>query len=373
MRRIAFLASCWSIIMCNLVYSQYDNSFFDIDKFDRILDSSALQFHFDNLNYFRNTEYTTHVDKGSTYPGFHLLPYMQYQFNENCEVLGGLFVRYDFGNPTIKTVEPYIKFNYRLWGHELIFGNLEGGVQHDMIEPMMDYEQAITRRMEQGIQVKRENKRVEYDFWIDWRRMIYQDDPGKEEMYAGLTFDFNPILNEKTKLSIGGESLTIHNAGEIDTSKTPNVMIYNYAFGLKLKHHFSEHSSIYLAGHAAYYHDHSGELVHSFKNGLGQLAVVRVDLHDMFFVLNYWDGYQFQSPNGDRLYFSEGRQNPGNPFRYRKMAGFRVGNELPMGKNLSFMSRIGVNYNIDFQKADVIMENYIRWHFTNTPKTIHIN
>src|SRR5690606_20806996 len=79
----------------NSVYSQYDNSFFDHDRYDKALDSSHFQWHFDNLNYFYNTEYTSLVDKGSTYPGFQLLPYIQYSFRDKAEIFGGLFVRYD--------------------------------------------------------------------------------------------------------------------------------------------------------------------------------------------------------------------------------------------------------------------------------------
>ena len=373
MPKSVLLALFCTLFLFNSVYSQYEHSFFDADKYDEVLDSSHLQFHFDNLNYFRNTEYTTLVDKGSTFPGFHLLPYMQYQFNENAEIMGGLFIRYDFGNPNIKTIEPYIKFKYRLWGHDLIFGNLEGSVQHNMIEPMMDYEQAITNRTEQGIQVKKEDRRIEYDFWIDWQQMIYEGDPKNEEMYAGLTFRFNPIMNDRTKFSINGQSLTVHKAGEIDSSITPNQMVYNYAFGLEFNHKFSENTELFLSGHAAYLHDHSNFQSYGFRSGLGQLAVLRLRLHEYQIILNYWDAYRFQSPYGERLYFSIGRKNPMQPFNYRKMVGLRIANELHVAKNLTFLSRVGLNYNVDFQKADVVMENYLRWHFTNKARKVHLN
>ena len=56
--------------VCTNVYSQYENSFFDSDKYEKIIDSSHLKFHFDNLSYFRNVEYLSQIDKGSTYIGF---------------------------------------------------------------------------------------------------------------------------------------------------------------------------------------------------------------------------------------------------------------------------------------------------------------
>ncbi|MFY0644102.1 MAG: hypothetical protein JXR19_06520 [Bacteroidia bacterium] len=369
----ALLSFIFTCFLFTSVYSQYDHSFFDAEKYDRVIDSSHISFHFDNLNYFRNTEYTTRVDKGSTFPGFHLLPYVQYQFNEDAEIMGGLFLRYDFGNPQIRTIEPYIKFKYRLWGHDLIFGNLEGSVQHNLIEPMMDYEQSVTKRMEQGIQVIRENKRIEYDFWIDWAQMIYQDDPKNEEMYAGLTLNLNPVLNEKTKLSLNGQGITVHQAGEIDLSVHPNSVIYNYAFGLRLDHKFSKNTAIHLAGHATFFHDLSDFTPFKYRNGKGYLAVARLKLHDYHIVMSYWDGYQYQAPYGERLYFSEGRKNVGDPYQNREMVSFRIASELHVAKNLTFLSRVGMNYNIDFQKADVIMENYLRWHFSTTPKKVSLN
>ena len=129
------------------VYSQYENSFFDNNKYEKVIDSSHVQFHFDNLSYFRNAEYLSRIDKGSSYVGFNLLPYMQYSFNEKAQIYGGLLVRYDFGNPEIKTIEPYYKFTYRdVLKHNVTFGNLDGTLQHKMIEPMYDYEKVITDR-----------------------------------------------------------------------------------------------------------------------------------------------------------------------------------------------------------------------------------
>ena len=360
--------------MFTSVYSQFDNSFFDQDRYDLQIDSSHWKFHFDNLNYFRNTEYTSLVDKGSTFGGYHLLPYVQYAFHENAEIMGGLFIRYDFGNPQLKSIEPYFKFKYRLWGHDLIFGNLEGNVQHQLIEPMMDYEWAITDRTEQGLQVKRENKRIEYDFWVDWQTMIYGGEPFNEVFFGGLNAYFHPIDNERNKLSINGQGITVHKAGEIDESIVPNAMEYNYAFGLEYTRNFSENHSLFLSTHATVYEDLSGNWVHnSYEEGVGLLAVARLKLHDYRLVFTYWNAQNYQSPVGDRLYFTQGRRNWGRPFEYREMLGFKVVNEMEIGKNLTFLNRVGFSYNMDHNRADVILENYLRWHFSSSARKVHLN
>ncbi|MGK0368339.1 MAG: hypothetical protein ACJAYZ_000199, partial [Bacteroidia bacterium] len=101
--RQIFLSCCFTFL-CNIVYSQYENSFFDNDKYEQSLDSSHLQFHFDNMGYFRNVEYLSLVDKGSTYTGFQAMPYVQYSFNDKAQIFGGFNVRYDFGNPEIRSI-----------------------------------------------------------------------------------------------------------------------------------------------------------------------------------------------------------------------------------------------------------------------------
>jgi hypothetical protein len=365
-----FFTLILSVFVFTSVYSQFDQSFFYADKYDQDLEPLHFQFHVDNLNYFRNTEYLNKVDVGSTYPGFHLLPYGQYQLNEHATVFGGLFMRYDFGNPQVKTIEPYIKFKYRLWEHELIMGNLEGNVQHQLIEPLMDYERAITHRPEQGIQVKLEDHRIEWDFWIDWQQMIYEGDPKNEKMFAGLTLGINPIMNDRSKLSLKGQAVTLHQAGELDSNSAPNSIEYNFAFGLSFEHQFTDEFSIYMSGHQAYYYDQSSRMNFGYRNGNGTLAVLRLQYGEYFLVANYWDAYRFQAPTGERLYQSQGRKNLGFPIHYRKNLMLRFANELPVAKNLTFMSRLGVNINLDHQQTDVIMENYLRWHIRSKPKKL---
>jgi hypothetical protein len=343
-----------------------------MDKYDNKMDSSALRFDFDNLSYFRNTEYSSLVDKGSTYPGFHFLPYFRYSFNDKAEIYGGLFLRYDIGNPRIKTIEPYFKFRYILWNHELIFGNLEGSVQHRLIEPMFTYEYAVTDRTEHGLQIKYPGRRIDYDFWIDWQKTIYELDPFNEIFFGGLNFYLNPVVRDYTLLRLNTQFLTVHSAGEIDKSVIPNTMEYNLAFGIDIEHRFSNETELYLSSHVAYYEDYSRPLATGFKDGTGYFSVLRLSHGDYQFVLTYWDAHQFQAPRGDQLYHSIGRKNQLKPYDWRKMASFRISYEVEIGEHLVFANRLGLNYNIDHQKADVIMENYLRWHFHLKPRKIQL-
>lgn len=366
-----FLIVFLSFGMCNNLYSQYENSFFDNDRYESAIDSGYLQIHFDNLSYFRNAEYLSRVDKGSTYIGVNLLPYVQYSINDKAQIYGGMLVRYDFGNPEIKTIEPYFKFTYRdVLKHNIIFGNLDGTLQHKLIEPLYDYEKVITDRFEQGVQIIKPGKYLSYDIWIDWHDMIYYDDPKNEVFVAGYNAYLNPIQNDKHKLSLNTQAITVHSAGEIDKNSSPNSVEYNFASGIEYKLTFNKNTSLFMSGHVAYYEDRSDVKVNGWLDGVGHLGVLRFTHHDYQFVLNYFDGYQFQGPWGEQLYHSMGNKNFPIAHDYRKMIGARVGYEVNIGKNLVFLNRLGFNYNVHPNKLDVTMENYLRWHIKTLPKKV---
>lgn len=374
MRAKRFIVYVLSLFVCTNVYSQYENSFFDHDKYEETLDSSHYQIHFDNLSYFRNAEYLSRVDKGSSYLGFHALPYVQFSINKKAQIYGGINLRYDFGNPQIKSIEPYFKFTYEdVLKHNIVFGSLNGTLQHKMIEPLYDYEKVITDRFEQGLQISKPGKYLSYDAWIDWHDMIYYDDPKNERFVAGYNVYLNPINSEKNKLSLNVQGLTVHSAGEIDLNSSPNSVEYNFAYGLEYTHFFNAHTNLYLAGHAAFYEDRSNNLVNGIIDGVGQLGVLRLTHKDYQFVLNYWDSHQFQGPWGEQLYHSLGNKNWPVAHDYRKMIGARVGYEVEIGKNFVFLNRLGFNYNVHPNKLDVTMENYLRWHFASRTKRANLN
>ncbi|MGB1037994.1 MAG: hypothetical protein ACPGYY_05050 [Bacteroidia bacterium] len=368
------LTLVFSILLCTNVYSQYENSFFDNDKYEKTIDSSHLLFHFDNLSYFRNAEYLSPVDKGSTYIGFQAMPYVQYSFNKKAQIYGGFNLRYDFGNPEIRSIEPYFKFTYEdVLKHNIVFGSLNGTLQHKMIEPLYDYEKAITDRFEQGLQITKPGKHLEYDAWIDWHDMIYENDPKNERFVAGYNLYVNPVNNDKTKISLNAQGITVHSAGEIDLNSSPNSVEYNFAYGLEYTQQLNKNTELFLSGHASFYEDRSNVKVNGIIDGVGQLGVLRLTHKDYQFVLNYWDSHQYQGPWGEQLYHSYGNKNWPVANDYRKMIGARVGYEVSIGHHLVFLNRLGFNYNVHPNKLDITMENYLRWHFTGKSKKVQLN
>lgn len=365
-RLILMKASFFTLLVCIIVYNplkaQLDNQFFHLDYFDQPIDSGKWQLSFDNFSYFRNTEQLSKVHYGRSYIGTHFLPTATYQINDKAKISGGAFMRYDFGNPGFKEFKPFFQFSYKLWNHDIIFGSLQGNVQHEMVEPIFEYERVITRRLEEGAQIKFDNKRWKYEIWIDWETMIYQNSPFNESFVAGYNVFYKPINRDKHILRLNSQAMTLHQAGEIDLSPVTNVMFYNFAHGLDYQWKPNENFDLFASFYGVYHEDQSGTTAFHFIDGLGQLATLRLQYKGHSLVLNYWDAHEYQAPLGEGLYRSSADKNPDNPIRYRKMAMARLVTEKKITENLTFLTRLGCNYNIDHSAVDVIMENFLRFN-----------
>ena len=148
-------------------------------------------------------------------------------------------------------------------------------------------------------------------------------------------------------------------------------MQYNFAAGTEFSHAFGPHADIHASVFQALFRDQSPHPIYDWTKGDGIFGILRLRLHEYALSINYWEGNRFQAPMGERLYQSEGRKNVGNPLESRQNLMIRLANELKVAKGLYFMSRLGVNINLDHDQTDVIMENYLRWHIRGRTRQLH--
>lgn len=368
MRINVLLSSLVCVLIYNSVSAQLDNRFFDLNYFDEPLDSGHWNFSLDNLSVTRNTEYLNMIHYGRTDFGHQLLPAFNYQINKNAKISLGGFPRYDFGTNGFKEARPFYQFSYNLKNHRFIFGSLEGSLQHDMVEPIVGYDQIIRRRIEEGMQLKYDHKRWKYDVWIDWQKMIYPNSPFNEVIVAGYNVYYRPIVKEKHELRLNTQALTYHSAGEINQKVEPVVMFFNFAHGIDYEWRPNQNFSLFSSFYGVYHEDISTNQSYYFLDGLGQLVTLRAKYKAYSLVLNYWDAHEFMAPLGEGIFLSASDKNIGNPKRYRKMAMARLVAEKQINSNLSWMFRLGANVNIDHSAIDVVMENYIRWNIRTKPR-----
>ncbi|WP_431294115.1 hypothetical protein [Pedobacter sp. P26] len=297
---IAFLFSSY------FASAQFNQSAFE----NRIRPDSSLtnevHFNFYNLNYVRNYEYTNDFHDGYTLYGTQLQPQIVYYAHPNLAITAGAFIRKDFGRNGISDAKPLFSVKYHKRNLTLIFGSLEGNIQHKYIEPLYDFERTITTPIEYGTQLLVERKKFTLDAWIAWQKMIYKGDPAKEEIIGGLSTESFLIKNDDWELSIPAQFLAFHQGGQIDVLKEiPITTMFNGATGIKLHKDIDANiKQVYTDNYIAVYKDFSPDKRRAYQGGFGLWLNAGVESKWGSLVASYWKGNNFISIKGMPLYES---------------------------------------------------------------------
>jgi hypothetical protein len=302
------------LLFCSLTgIAQLDNTLL-YDTAQNKIAPEKLYFGIDITGLHRNSEYFNNIVEGRTLFATHTIPHFIYSPIENVTLEAGVFLWKDFGNDKYSSVEPFFRFKYKHTNLSLIFGNLEGSLTHNLIEPLYDYERVFTHRTEQGMQVKINTKLLQSDSWLDWRKMIYQDSPFQEKVVGGTNTYFKLFKNERWKIQTPIQLYAYHTGGQInaptppDTVRPPMIVMFNAAIGaeISLKPAAGKIKEWVLSGYWVGYSNSSPTITTKLKNGYGiylNLKMTTTKLGDIY--VSYWNGSNYTSLAGGVLYRGE--------------------------------------------------------------------
>lgn len=360
MRHLVILLCIGVVLMGSKATAQLNNSYFFNKSAQLKAGQAAVSV--DNLFYFRNLEYKTHIDEGRTLFGYQLWPTLSYQVADDIRVTGGGFFQKDFGADGFYHHQPTLTLEYRTGKKVFRLGTLNGSVQHNLVEPLYDFERVIEQRVENGFQFLWNKPRFTLDAWIDWRMVSYPNGTDPERFFIGTVAEPKWIKREHIQFSTPYQMVIYHQGGEIDTSGMPTLSQFNfdYAGRLTIKPEGAL-DSIDVQAHFLYYEDISTNTV-SFIDGLGQYLSIAAYRKNWGMMLNYYDAHQFQAPLGDVLFQSVSAKNPALYTRfYRKMVMARLFYERDLGSDLRFLFRAGYMRDLNQPTDNVIGEFYFRW------------
>ncbi len=265
-----------------------------------------LHFNFYNFNYVRNYEYSNQFHDGYTLYGTQIEPQLVYFANPNLAITAGAYLRKDFGAEGIYDAKPLFSLKYHKRNLTLIFGSLEGNIQHDYIEPIYNFERKITTPIEYGTQLLVEREKFKLDSWISWQKMIYKGDAQKEEILGGLNLESTLLEFNNWKLSVPVQFLAYHQGGQIDVLKSiPISTLFNGATGFKLHRSVGDKvKEIFTDNYIAVYKDFSPTKVRAYQGGYGLWLNAGIDTKWGNLVASYWKGNNFISIKGMPLYQS---------------------------------------------------------------------
>lgn len=268
--------------------------------------SKELHFNFYNFNYVRNYEYSNQFHDGYTLYGTQIEPQLVYYANPNLAITAGAYLRKDFGNKGLYDADFLFNVKYHKRNLTLVFGSLEGNIQHGYIEPIYDFERKITTPIEYGTQLLIDRQKFKLDSWIAWQKMIYKGDPAKEEIIGGLNTETTVMERGRWKMTIPAQFLAYHQGGQIDIQKeTPISTLFNGATGIKIHKAIGNNiKEVFTDNYIAVYKDFSPTKRRAFQGGFGLWLNAGMDTKWGSFVASYWKGNNFLTIKGMPLYQS---------------------------------------------------------------------
>lgn len=294
-------------------------------------DSSKVGFNLYNLNYFRNTEYFNETEEGRTLFGYHLQPQFYYTAGEHVKIMGGVWMRYDFGGrqPFTQVLPTFTLKLEKRTGEgtfSTLFGTLEGGMSHRILEPMYDINRAIIQPMEYGIQFKYEDKVHWFDGWLNWEHFIEPGDFAKERLSGGVHY----LIGANKPVRGYYQGIVYHEAGQIDTDTiTPFQLMFNHALGVRgeIKRGNWMH---YAEASAMVFNDATFSGIYPYKTGSGYLLQAGTAYKGNYFAVNYWQGNNFVAPRGAAIYQSVSTVDSSFYKQNRQLLFLRLVNNFPV-------------------------------------------
>lgn len=282
--------------------------------------AKELSFELDNISFFKNNEFDGDVIKGYTLPGLWVQPKFVYYPTDNIRLEAGAHLLWYSGAyqyPCFSYVDianwkgtqfqsgahvlPYFRAQLALGKVHFVLGNIYGGANHRLIDPMFNPELNLTADPEMGLQVLYDSKHFDLDVWANWQSFIFYGDTHQEEFTFGVSSRVK--LNKQSSrvhCYIPIQLLAQHRGGELDTIVSNSVQtLMNGAVGMGVTWNLERRvlKRVNVELDAAGYYQQAGELW-PFDKGFGFYGSAFVDLKNFRVKAGYWQCANFVSMFG---------------------------------------------------------------------------
>lgn len=278
-------------------------------------DSSRLMVSAEITGFFKNNEYFSPIVKGRTLPGVKFEPKVGYQIGSQVRIDLGITGIYYSGD-VLKKGDRFFNSIYARLQYDatpdlhLVLGNLYGGVNHRLLEPLYSWENHYVGHPEQGLQLIYKDKDKKYfaDLWVNWERYIEYGDSVPEILTFGLSSSVRLNSAEKRlRFTIPLQFLVHHEGGQIDVSSKNMIVTGNVATGISADYdlHGNFFKSIGFDLFALGYYDKlEDKEIRPYSSGWGLYPRLRVDASRVRMSVGYWEARKFYSFMGEPLFNS---------------------------------------------------------------------
>lgn len=357
--RVLIIYACFSFLLLPGLQAQINERVFKSDYTIDPEKKDELRLEFDNLNFFKNNEYDSDFLKGYSLPGFWAQFKLTWQPLEILKLEAGVhllrfwgarkypnFAYQDIaewkGNQFQKGFHalPYLRARLQLSDRfQIIFGDIYGGANHNLIKPLYNPELNLMADPEAGLQILYHSKWFEADAWINWESFIFNLDTHQEAFTAGLSSRIH--YNDKASpihIYTPVQLLAQHRGGEIDTITQNSVQtLMNGAIGIgavwNINH--GKLKTINAELDATGYYQQAGNLW-PLDDGIGMYAQATADVADFRILMGYWWCKDFISMLGNPFYGAVSTSEDNLTFKNPQMLNLGIEYSRSFGKGSSF-------------------------------------
>ena len=215
-------------------------------------DVRALKVELESISFFRDNEFSSRLTEGYSLPGLWVQPKLTYMPLRQIKLEIGLqalifsganrypnYVYHDIGlwkgDQYTKGahVLPWFRAQADFRRLSIVLGNIYGGQNHGLIEPLFNPETNLSQDPEMGFQLLWDHPRLHADIWLNWQSYIFREDTHQEAFTGGATFC--SLLNAPTSNLHWYLPLQLvfqHRGGEQNIENCAVQTIYNASAGI---------------------------------------------------------------------------------------------------------------------------------------------
>lgn len=336
--------------------------------------AGALLGELDNISFFKDNEFDGTVMKGYTLPGLWLQPKLVFYPLKNAKlelgahalIYSGAYQFPSYAYSDISTwkghqfqrgthILPFFRAQVAFSRVNLVLGNLYGGTNHRLIEPLYNPELSLTADPESGFQLLYDVPRFHLDAWVNWQSFIFKTDTHQEAFTVGLSSEIRLNRPEaRFHYYIPVQLMIQHRGGEQDTTVVNSVQtLANGAAGAGIRWNVNgrvlKQVNVEMDFLASY--QQAGHLW-PFDKGTGLYAKAAVTLGDVRLKGGYWIGKDYVSLFGIPYLGTLSTKYPGTSYDEPQTAFASVEYLRTLGKHYAFGAKADVYYSMPGTMTD---------------------
>lgn len=345
------------------LFSQVDNTSLYQNQYNDTLEEEKAYFKLQGLGYNKDIENFGPMLDGYTLFGVQVNPQLGYQISKHVRIEGGVYLRQDFGHSGFNEVLPTFSIRYHKNDFKMIFGNLDGSLNHGLIEPIYAFERLMTNRMETGTQYILTKKKFDAEVWIDWQHMLYRLNNDYERLLVGINTNWFKLNTDKFEFRVPFQGTGRHNGGQIarggyinGPDKEGVYTHLNGSIGVYLKYKLDKKhlKDIYFdTRYVGNKNNTKDTTVYIYKRyGDGMMANIGMHAFKQDIMLSYWYGSDYKSEFGGALYSSESSSitYAGTYKSFRNYLILRLTSKFKLADQLFLTLRTEPQWDIDFKR-----------------------